>query len=150
LVAKIAHRFLTGVDMRPLRLLQLGAGLLLISAAVVAFGVIPPVRADTYPLATPDRAVPAFWANALLNVLVAATAFVSSRAGSTRPAPRRILPGVAGIVGLLLGLVLIDAATALSGHGPGMRGAVVALWVCVCLDLVGGAAMVVSAFLRRG
>jgi hypothetical protein len=53
-------------------------------------------------------------------------------------------------VALLLGLLLIDAATALSGHGPGMHGAGVALWVCVCLDLVGGASMVISAFARRG
>jgi hypothetical protein len=131
--------------MWPLRFRWLGAGLVLASAAVVAFGVIPLVRADTYPQATPDRAVPAFWANVLLSVLVAAAAFASSRA-----AVRRILPGVAGIVAVLLGLVLIDAATAFSGHGPGMRGAVVALWVCVCLDLAGGALMGIAAFVRRG
>jgi hypothetical protein len=138
------------MHLRPLRILLLGAAFLLASAAIVAFGVIPPVRSDTFPLATPDRAVPAFWGNVLLSVLAAATALASSRAGSTRATLRRVLPGVAGLVALLLGLLLIDAATAFSGHGPEMHGAVVALWVCVCLDLAGGASMVVSALVRRG
>lgn len=137
------------MHLQPLRILLLGAALLLASAAIVAFGVIPSVRSDTFPRATPDRAVPAFWENVLLSVLVSATALASSRAGSTRATLRRVLPGVAGLVALLLGLLLIDAATAFSGHGPEMHRAVVALWVCVCFDLVGGGLMVVSAFMRR-
>jgi len=129
---------------------MLGAALMLVSAAIVAFGMIPLVRADTFPGAAPDRAVPAFWANVLLVLLVVAAAVTSSRLGSNRATLRRVLAGVAGFLALVLGLLLIDAAAAFSGHGPGMHRAVVALWVCVCLDVAGGIAMVGSAFARQG
>ena len=132
------------------RILMLGAALMLISAALVAFGVIPLVRGDTSPHAAPDRAVPAFWANVLLVLLVVTAAVTSSRLGSNCATLRRVLAGVPGFLALVLGLLLIDAATAFSGHGPGMHGAVVALWVCVCLDVAGGIAMVGSALVRRG
>lgn len=133
----------------PQRMLLLGAFLALASAAVIAVGVIPRVRADTFPGATPDRAIPAFWVNVLLTVLAAAAALASARLGSNRATLRRVLPGAAGVVAMLLGLALMDAAAAYSGHGPGMYTASAALWVCACLDLAGGASMVVSAFLRR-
>ena len=45
------------------RIPVLAAICMLAVAGVIAFGVIAPVRVDTYPAATPDRAVPAFWAN---------------------------------------------------------------------------------------
>jgi len=131
------------------RILMLGAALLLASAALVAFGVIPLVRADIFPRTTPDRAVPAFWANVLLVLLVAAAAVTSSRLGSNRATLRRVLAGVPGLLVLVLGLLLIDAATVFSGHGPGMHGAVAALWVCVCLDVAAGVGMVGSALVRQ-
>ena len=132
------------------RILMLGAALMLASASVVVFGVIPPVRTDTFPGATPDSAVPAFWGNVLLVLLVAAAAVTSSRLGSNRATLRRALAGVPGLLALVLGLLLIDAAAAFSGHGPGMHGAVVALWVCVCLDVAAGIGMIGTALVRRG
>ena len=132
------------------RILMLSAALLLASAAFVTFGVIPPVRVDTFPGATPEGAVPALWANVLLVLLVAVAAVTSSRLGLTRATLRRVVAGVPGLLVLLLGLLLIDAATAYSEHGPGMHGAVVALWGCVCLDVAAGVGMVGSAWLRQG
>jgi hypothetical protein len=129
--------------------LVLGAALVLVSAFLVAFVVIPLVRADTFPGAAPDRAVPAFWANVLLSLLVAAAAVTSSRLGSNRSTLRRALAGVLGLLALVLGLFLIDAAIAFSRHGAGMHGAVVALWACVCLDVAAGIGMVWSALARR-
>ena len=132
------------------RVLMLGAAMMLVSASLVAFGVIPFVRADTFPGAAPDRAVPAFWGNVLLLLFVAAAAVTSSRLGSSRATLRCVLAGVPGFLALVLGLLLIDAATAFSGHGPGMHGAVVALWVCVCLDVAAGIGMIGTALVRRG
>jgi hypothetical protein len=132
------------------RVLILGAALMLVSASLVAFGVIPLVRADTFPGAAPDRAVPAFWVNVLLSLLVAVAAVPSSRLGSNRATLRRALAGVLGLLALVLGLFLIDAATAFSRHGAGTHGAVVVLWVCVCLDVAAGLGIVWSALGRRG
>jgi hypothetical protein len=134
---------------RPRRLLLFAAAATFATAAVLAMAVIPPVRADTFPHATPERAVPAFWLNVILNILVAAAAFDSSRFRSGRAARPRIWGGLAGLVALLLAVALMDAAAALAAHGPAMRGAVVALWLCVCLDLSGGVFMIVSAFMQR-
>jgi len=134
---------------RSSRLLLFAAMATLATAAVLAMSVIPPVRADAFPGAAPERAVPAFWVNAILNVLVAARALSASRLGDGAPTRRRVWTGVAGVIALLLGLALIDAAVAFRAHGPAMQGAVVALWVCVCLDLAGGVSMLVSTFLQR-
>jgi len=132
-----------------LRILMLAAALMLTSAGIVAFVVIPLVRADTFPGATPDRAVPAFWGNVVLVLLVAAAAVIASRLGLERATLRRVLAGVPGLVALGLGLALIDAATAFSGHGPAMHRAVVALWVCVCIDVAAGIGLVGSALVRQ-
>ena len=130
-----------------MRVLVVGAVLLLVTAGIVILIVIPQVRADSFALATPDRAAGAFRLNALLNVLAAATALLSV----VSPARiRRVLPAMGGVVALLLGPLLIDAATALAHHGAAMRGAVVALWACVVCDLVGGAALVVASLAPRG
>ena len=47
------------------------AALLVVVAVVVAAGVIPSVKVDTYSAATLQRAVPAFWVNVGLNILLA-------------------------------------------------------------------------------
>jgi hypothetical protein len=131
------------------RILMPAAALMLTSAAIVAFGVIPLVRTDTFPGAVPDRAVPAFWANGVLVLIVAAAAVTASRLGLERATLRRVLAGVSGLLALGVGLALIDAATAFSGHGPGMHGAVGALWVCVCIDVATGIGLVGSALVRK-
>lgn len=128
------------------RVLMLGAALVLVSAFLVAFAVIPLVRGDTFPGVAQSRAVPAFWGNVLLSLVVAAAAAISSRLGSNRATLRNALAGLPGLLALILGLLLIDAAMAFSGHGPGMHGAVVALWVCVFLDVAAGTGMVWAAW----
>lgn len=132
------------------RILMLGSALMLVSAALIAFAVIPLAGADRAPGAAPDRAVPAFWAMVLLLLLVGAAALTSSRLGSNHATLRRALAGGPGLLAVILGLVLIDAAAAFSGHGPGMRGAVVALGVCVCLNVAAGLGMVGAALARQG
>ena len=127
---------------RSRRLLSLGVVLMLAVAGVIAVGVIPSVRGAPYPGATPDRAARAFSVIAVLNGVMAAAAVASFRA--------RVWPIVflLGVVTLLLGLLMIDAAAALSGHG--LPGATAALWGCVCFDVIGGTAVLVSALMSRG
>jgi len=83
------------------------------------------------------------WVVVVLDVLVAGAAVASGRFGY------RVLLGLVGILALQPGLGLIDAATAYAAHGAGMHRAVVVLWVCVGLDLVGGLSMVASAVIPR-
>ena len=123
------------------RLLGVGVVLMLAVAGIIALGVIPPVQVASYPGATPDRAVRAFSVVAILNGVMAAAAVAAFRA-RWRP-----LLYLLGVLTLILGLLLIDAAAALSGHELG--GATAALWGCVCFDVVGGAAVFISARISR-
>ena len=79
------------------------------------------VIATTFPGAAPDRAVPAFWENVLVLLLVAVAAAISSRLGSNRATLRRALAGVPGLLALVLGLLLIDAATPFSPPGGELK-----------------------------
>lgn len=133
--------------MTPQRLRQAATAMMLTSAALIAFGVIPSVRADTFNRASPDDAIPVFWVIVVIDLFLALAAFAASRVDPSQ-ARRRSLSVAPGVVSVLLGLLLIDAAAAYAGHGPGMRGAVVALWACVGLGLAAGASMIVSTFRR--
>jgi hypothetical protein len=136
------------MDSRPTRTLGLAAALMLTSAAIISFAVIPLVRRDTFSRSTPDTAISAFLGVALIGILLAAAPLAAARISSSHPALGRVLSGVAGVLSVLLGLLLIDAALAYAGHGRGMLGAVVALWACVVFDVAAGGSMVGVAFKR--
>lgn len=127
----------------------IGAVLILVATAIVVFRVIPPVRADRFLRATPDRAANGFRVIALIGCLIVATATVASCLRWSRDSLRRQLTGPAGFVAILIGVLLIFAAGSFSGHGPEMRGTVIALWACVGLYLTGGLVLGVSAILPR-
>lgn len=133
--------------MTPQRLREVAAAMMLTSAALIAFGIIPSLRADKFPRASSGDAIPVFWVIVFIDVLLAVVAFAASRVDSSQAQPRS-LSVATGVVSVLLGLLLIDAAAAYAGHGPSMRGAVVALWACVGLGLAAGTAMLVSTFRR--
>jgi hypothetical protein len=127
----------------PQRASIFAAALMLASAVYVAVGVIPRVGADTFSHATPEQAVPAFWVAVTFDVVLAGAAVASSRFRY------RVLLAVAGVVALLAGFALLDAATAYPAHGPAMHGTVVVLWVCVGFDVVGGLSMLGAALTPR-
>jgi hypothetical protein len=133
--------------MTPQRLRQVAAAMMLTSAALIAFGVVPSVRADHFPQASSGDAIPVFRVIVAIELFLALAAVAASRVDSSQ-ARHRSLSVAAGVVSVLLGLLLIDAAAAYAGHGPGMRGAVVALWACVGLGVAAGASMLVSTFRR--
>jgi hypothetical protein len=125
------------------RSLLVGAVLLLVVALVIAAEVIPSVKADTSPHATPKTAVPAFWVVVVLN-LMAGTALVLI-AMSTAVSGRlvHVVLGTMMILIFLFALALTDAAFALYAHGPAMRLTDVLLFFCATADL--GASLFVGA-----
>jgi hypothetical protein len=131
----------------PRWMLLLAAGLAFGIAVIVALGVIPAVRTDTFAGARPGAAATAFAFTAILNVLVgiALLASVPWRSGGAG----KVLIVVAGVVGLLLGSALLDAAGAFAGHGPGMRTAVVICFAGAAGDLGAGVLALIAAFRGR-
>jgi len=102
------------------RFILTGAALLVGVALIVAAGVIPPVTADTYPSATPERAVPALWVIVVLHILVATVlVFIAIRTTGRSRLPTIVL-GFLAFLTIVLGYAFTDGAFAYRGHGPAM------------------------------
>jgi hypothetical protein len=120
---------------------------LLLAAAIAVFvAVIPVVKADTFPAATPSRAAAAFLINALLNLL-AALVFVALAIRLPRGShlAATLLRAVAILV-LLLAFGLFDAASAFRSHGPAMRTVSILLILCSAFDLLAAVTAAVISF----
>ncbi len=114
---------------------------------MVFWGVIPPVKTDAFPAATPDQAVPAFEVSAVLHFLLGAIVLGFVKWRGNRAGKVSLV--VVGMVGLLLGLILLDAASAYAGHGVGMRMATVLLFTCIGADVAAMALVLIAAFSAR-
>ncbi|MCX6566547.1 MAG: hypothetical protein NTW38_09050 [Candidatus Aminicenantes bacterium] len=120
-------------------ILRVAAALALGVAIIVAVGVIPLVRADTSPHATPGQAIPAFWRFVILpQVLIGMALFGISFIRRPGNRASKVLAVVVGLIALALGLGLLDAAMAYQGEGPDMLGASIALFICLGFDLLTG------------
>jgi len=116
--------------------LFVSAALLIVVAFVVALGVIPPVKADTFPLATPEKAVPAFWVNVIFN-LTAATAL--GIMGYRTIARSRFSTSILVLLSILIFIfsyALIDAALACRSHGLAMHHASLFLIFCAMTGFI--------------
>ena len=130
------------------RLLLVCAILFLLVAFVVALRVIPAVSADISPNAVPERAVPPFWVNVGLSVLLAASCGAVAFRSKGRDRISTTILVVLGIVALLLGLALVDAASAFRSHEMLAQGTLMFLFVCAAVDLLSGALVIVVAYRR--
>lgn len=132
------YRFLLGVC----------SAILVGVAAVLVLGVIPGVRVATVPDISPERAIPAFWVAAGVQLLSAAILALTAMITKNR---NKLSTGVVvgtGVVTMLLGFVLSDAVVAFLEAGASMRTVAVLLIVCVVGDLVVGVLATITA-LRR-
>lgn len=129
------------------RSLLISAVLLVAVALVVAAAIIPPVRVDTFPLATPDRAVAAFWVEVVFNVLAATVVgFIAIRT-TGRSRPSTFVLGLLAFLVLLFGYGLTDAALAFRAHGPALHAARMSLFFCSATDLLAALLVIATAFL---
>jgi hypothetical protein len=130
------------------RMLLACAVLLVAVAIVVALGVIPPVQLATFPGATPERAVPAFWVTVGLNFITAATLVCIAIWSKGRSWISTSVLVIIGLVALFLGIALTDAFFAFQEAGPSMQTVSMLLFFCAAADFLAGALVVTTAFLR--
>jgi hypothetical protein len=123
------------------------AALLAAAAIVEAFGVIRPVQAATFPGATPERAVPAFWVNIGLNFAAAATLVFIAIWSKGRSWISISVLVVIGLVTMFLGIALTDAAFAFQAAGPSMQTVSILLFFCAAADFLAGVLVIITAFL---
>jgi cell division protein FtsW (lipid II flippase) len=130
------------------RVLLVCAVLFVIVGLVIALGVIPPVKADPYPGVKHDMAAAAFWVNIGFNLLSAFILFFISFRSTKRNWKSTSVLTITGILVLLLGLALADAASAYQNHGPSMQTASILLFICAAVDSLGGLTVIITTFLR--
>ncbi len=121
------------------RILYAGIGLVIIVILILTFLVIPAVLKDRSPQADTGRAVPGIMFIILIHLgIVAAllrTIIINNRGGSIE---KGLLIGL-GIVLLLLGLMVLDGASAYSDHtDPIMKRASILMFSCTGCNLVAG------------
>ena len=122
--------------------LRVGAGMFFAVAAILAMVVIPAAAKDTSRSATPGPAVTGFIVLAVLHVFLAA--LMLKIVGS------RMLSVVSGAFGLFIGGLFLVIASDFMVHGPAMRLAATALFVCAGIDLCVCASSVLAAMRGRG
>lgn len=131
------------------RMLLVCAVLFVFVALQVALGVIPPVKADTYPGVNHGQvAATAFWVITSLNLLSAFSLFFIAIRSKERSWISTAVLLITGFLVLILGLPLADAASAYQKHGPSMQSASTLLFICAAVDFLGGATVIAAAFLR--
>lgn len=130
------------------RVLLVCAFLFVIVGLVVAIGVIPPVKADTYPGVMHDKVVAAFSFNIGLNLLSAFFLFFISFRSTKRNWKSTSVPIIAGLLVLFLGLALADAGSAYQRHGSSMKTASILLFICAAVDFLSGITVIITALLR--
>ena len=118
------------------RLFLAGAVFLLAVAVVIAAGVIPPVRTDPFPGATPQAAVPAFWVNVAFSVVAAVLLGLVARRATVRARRLSFALGLLAVLILLFAFALSDAAVAYGAHGPALQTARTLLFYCVAADML--------------
>jgi hypothetical protein len=131
------------------RSLSVAGALAFAVALALAVVVIPRVRTDPTPQATPERALPVFMGVAVVQVLIGLLAlFVARRRTTAHTAGRIPVLVVVGLACLLQAIAFLDAASAYRGHGAHMVVATVTLFACVAAETAIGLVSL-SAGLRR-
>jgi hypothetical protein len=129
-------------------MLLICAATIILADVLLAFIVIPAVKADSYSRANPEVAVVAFWVNVGLGFLLSVGCAMIALFSKGRSKATTTSLVLCGIVILLLGLMLVDAGSAFLSHGSSMKSTSIIIYVCAALLCLSGVLIGISAFLR--
>ena len=130
------------------RMLFIYAAAVVVVALVLVLGVIGPVKDEVSRGGTPEVALKAFWVNIGFNLISALILIFLALGSKGRSLFSTISHIIFVLVVLILGLTLVDAASAYLSHGPAMRIASILLFVCASIDLLAGVSVFVTVFLQ--
>ncbi len=136
--------------MKPRRLPIAAFALFALSALLVALLVIPAVKTDAFPKATPERAIRALWVVFGCNLVLGLFALTLSRAPTAfATLAWRLAACFMAFPAFLMALALTDGGLAFWGHGPGMRTAALTMLGCAAANAVGGILTVAMGLSRE-
>lgn len=129
------------------RILYMATGLIIMVVIITIFYIIPQVKADTSPTATPERAVPAFWVIVSIQLLIVAALIYSIMFSHREGHFENGFLVTAGVVMILSSLILIDAASASLGH-PDLHVVAILLFICIGFDFIAGVLSFIARYFR--
>ena len=112
------------------------ATLFLVVAFLVALGVIPLVKFDTYPSATPENALPVLWVIVFYEFIVGTVLMFIAYNFHGKSGLLSAFFVVIASLGFLITIAFIDAALAYWSHGATMHIATVVLLFCSLVNLL--------------
>lgn len=130
------------------RMLFIYTAIFIAVALTLMFGVIEAVEIEASIGATKPVAVTAFWVNIGLNLFIAAVLVIVAIRSRERILNAAPVHAIGGIVAVLLGIILADAASAYQSHGPQMQSASKLLYFCAAADFLAGVMLIITAFVQ--
>jgi hypothetical protein len=132
------------------RILYVGTGLVIVVTLILAFMVIPSIRIDTSPQATPENAIHGIWVGIIIHLLIVValgwTIIVNLRGGRIK---KGLLVAL-GVVLLLLSLVILDGATAYLVHpDPIMYRVAILMFICTGCNFIASVLAFLTAWYSR-
>ena len=130
------------------RILYVGTGLVIVVILILAFIVIPSVRADTSPQASPEDAVPGIFVVIIIHMLIVAALVwtILQRGGRIKVGPLVAL----GVVLLLLSLMVLDGASAYLSHpDPIMHKVPISMFICTGCNFIASVLAFLAAWYSR-
>lgn len=128
------------------RVLYIYIAIFIVVAVVLALGVIEPIKVEAALGATREIAVKVFYVITGLNVLSAVILFFIATRSKGQDWGAVLIIG--GIIMILLGIMLADAASAYQSHGPAMQDASVLIYFCAAVDFLTGVLLFITAVVQ--
>ena len=129
------------------RSLLICSALIVAVAVVLVAGVIPPVKADTSPVAQPKSAAAAFLMHVIFSLLIAAILGAVAIRTRGRGDGSRIVLGFMAFFVLVLALTLTDAAFAFGAEGHAMQTTSTLLFFCTAIEYLAAVLVATTAVL---
>ena len=129
------------------RILYVATGLVIMVILILVFFVIPHIRLDTSPHATPDTAIPATFVVAGIHLFIIILLIYSVMFSFREGHFENGFLITAGVLVILLSLVIIDGAIAYLGH-PDLRSTSISMFICVGFDFIAGILSFTARYFR--
>jgi magnesium-transporting ATPase (P-type) len=129
------------------RILYVAVGLVIMVILILVFFVIPHIRLDTSPHATPETAITGTFIVAGIHFFTIAFLIYSIMFSFREGHFENGFLITAGVVLILLSLMIIDGAFAYLGH-PDLHSTSISLFICVGFDFIAGVLSFTARYFR--
>jgi magnesium-transporting ATPase (P-type) len=129
------------------RILYLATGLVIMVILILVFFVIPHIRLDTSPHATPETAISGTFIVAGIHLFIIVLLIYSVMFSFREGHFENGFLITAGVLVILLSLMIIDGAIAYLGH-PDLHSTSISMFICVGFDFIAGILSFTARYFR--